>query len=165
LVPGEQLALLGGGELTADVVGAIEAWSYLKSIHVVTVSPEALERMVVSIFKHLVASDPSAVLDTVRGFCDTNLHKDLTGPLVWAHLESRGFQRRHLAGDAGAAADLHQTVVRQSRRIRGVAPAIGFVASSNAARVLDALKDPEGKQVLLIDGRAGRGAPRRTPAP
>ncbi len=138
-------------------VPAIEAWSCLKSIHVVTVSPEALERMVIPIFKHLVASDPSAVLDTVRGFCDANLHKNLTGPLVWAHLEDRGFQRRHLAGDAGSAADLHQTVVRQSRRVRGVAPAIGYVASSNAARVLDALRDLEGKQVLLIDGRAGLG--------
>jgi hypothetical protein len=138
-------------------VPAIEAWSCLKSIHVVTMSPEALERMVIPIFKHLVASDPSAVLDTVRGFCDANLHKNLTGPLVWAHLEDRGFQRRHLAGDAGSAADLHQTVVRQSRRVRGVAPAIGYVASSNAARVLDALRDLEGKQVLLIDGRAGLG--------
>lgn len=138
-------------------VPAHEAWTRLKSIHVVTWSSEALERMVASLFKQLVVGDPSAVLGMVRGFCDANLHKDLTGPLVWAHLEGLGLQRRHLAGDAGAAADLHRTVVRQNRRIRDVAPAIGFVASSNAARVLDALRDPEGKQVLLIDGRAGLG--------
>ena len=148
-----------GFDVLADMwaVPASEAWSHLKSIHVVTVSPEALERMVVPIFKHLVAGDPSAVLDAVRGFCDANLHKDLTGPLVWAHLEGRGFQRRLLAGDAGAAADLHQTVVRQSRRVQGAAPGIGFVTSSNATRVLDALRGLEDKQVLLVDGRAGLG--------
>lgn len=134
-----------------------EAWTCLKLIYVEHQPPHALERTVTANFKHLVASDPVAVLDALRGFCDASLHKNLTGPLVWAHLESRGFHRRHLAGDVGAAANLHETVVRQNRRVQSAAPEIGLVPSTNAAHVLDALRDLDGKQVLLIDGRAGVG--------
>jgi hypothetical protein len=144
--------------LVADwAVTPEEARTYLQSLYVDHFPPEALRALLASGTKHLFADDPELVLAELRSFCDDHMHLDLTAPMIWAHMEAKGFHRRHLAGDQTTIAKLHNTVERHGRRVDRAVPDIGLVASSYAAKLIETLRSADGKQVAIVDGRAGHG--------
>ena len=100
---------------------------------------------------------PTPIVGELRNFCEQHVHRAFTAPQVSAHLESKGFVRRHIVDDENVLNRLHRTVERQQRRVNDSNPTIGFVPRNDAASVLAMLHDPEGGQVVIVDGRAGSG--------
>ncbi len=74
------------------------AWQLLKSIAVEHHPFAPLRRNARLAFQILYAGDPDLVIAAVRDFCDDHLHENITAPQIAAHLRSKGFQERLLAG-------------------------------------------------------------------
>ncbi len=136
---------------------ADEAFTILQSIWVAVHSFEGLRDLVSAEFRLLFSDDPTVVLGEIRNFCDDHMHEELTANQLWSHLESKGFSRRHLAGDASAIAGLRKTVERHARRVGDNRPEIGLVLSSYADQLRDVLANSDGKQLVVLDGNAGFG--------
>ena len=134
-----------------------DAWLLLKKVEVEHLPADALERIVATTLQRLYGGDPDSVVGELRNFCEQRVHRAFTAPEVSAHLESKGFVRRRIVDDENVLNGLHRTVERQQRRVNDSRPPIGFVTRNDAASVLAMLHDPEGGQVVIVDGRAGSG--------
>ena len=134
-----------------------QAYVVLQSIHVEPHSFENLRQLVAAEFRLLFADDPEVVLGEIRNFCDDHIHEQLNGTQIWAHLDSRGLYRRHLAGDASSINNLRKTVERHARQINPNRPSIGLVQSSFLDQLRDLLTDEDGRQLIVLDGSAGYG--------
>ena len=117
-------------------VSAEDAWRVLKDIEVEHHPIESLLRTVTMAFKHLYADDPDLMLAELRRFCDEHVHDNITAPLVAAHLDSKGFRHRLLAGDDDARRRLHRTVERQQRSVSRAAPDFGLIPRPESADVI-----------------------------
>ena len=142
---------------TAWQVSEEGAWLILQKVEVEHLPADALERIVTTTLQRLYGGDPNSIVGELRNFCDQHVHQAFTAPHVSAHLESKGFLRRHIVDDENVLNGLHRTVERQQRRVQSAAPSIGFVPRNDAASVLEKLHDPDGEQVVVVDGRAGSG--------
>ena len=134
-----------------------DAWLWLKKVEVKHLPADALERIVTTTLQRLFGGDPDSIVGELRNFCEQRVHQTFTAPQVSAHLKSKGFVRRLIVGDENVLNGLHRTVERQKRRVNDSKPTIGFVPRNDAASVLEKLHDPEGGQVVIVDGRAGSG--------
>ena len=134
-----------------------EAWLMLQTVEVEHLPADALERIVATTLQRLYGGDPDSVVGELRNFCEQHVHRAFTAPEVAAHLESKGFMRRRIVGDENVLNGLHRTVERQQRRVNDSKPTIGFVPRNDAASVLNKLRDRDGGQVVIVDGRAGSG--------
>ena len=160
----EYVEALGDGRLahltdvaTAWQVPENDAWLSLKRVEAEHLPADALERIVATTLQRLYGGDPDSIVGELRNFCEEHVHQAFTAPAVSAHLESKGFVRRLIVGDENVLNGLHRTVERQQRRVDDSKPTIGFVPRDDAASVLEMLHDPEGEQVVIVDGRAGSG--------
>ena len=104
----------------------------------------------------LLFMNQTSVTAELRRYCEDNLAVGLTAS-IWAHLTSRGFRRRLLAGDADLIQELRRTVNRQQRRVDRVEPIMGLVGRPDAAALVERLCSDDGRQVVILDGRAGFG--------
>ncbi|MCO4275931.1 ATP-binding protein [Pseudarthrobacter sp. HLT3-5] len=134
-----------------------QAYVVLQSIHVEPHPFENLRQLVAAEFRLLLSDDPEVVLGEVRNFCDDHMHEQLRGPQIWAHLESKGLRRRHLAGDASSINKLRKTVERHARHVNTNRPSIGLVQSRFLDQLRGRLTDKDGKQLVVLDGSAGYG--------
>ncbi|MDO5866106.1 MULTISPECIES: ATP-binding protein [Paenarthrobacter] len=134
-----------------------EAYVALRSIYVEPYPFENLRQLVALEFRILFSDAPEVVLGEVRNFCDDHMHEQLTAPQIWTHLESKGFHRRHLAGDASFINNLRKTVERHARHVNASRPSIGLVQSAHLDKLRDCLTDKAGKQLVVLDGSAGYG--------
>jgi len=132
-------------------------WELLKSIVVEHHPFVPLHRNARLAFQILYAADPALVIAAVRDFCDNHLHENITAPQIAAHLRSKGFQERLLAGDEDTRRQLHRTLERQQRRVSSTAPEFGFVPRHEVQRIIDDLVDPERPRVVVVDAPAGYG--------
>jgi hypothetical protein len=134
-----------------------QAFRVLRSMWLEVHSFENLRALVEAEFRLLFSDDPTVVLGEIRNFCDNHMHEEFTANQLWSHLESKGFHRRHLAGDASSITSLRKTVERHARRVNDNRPDVGFVPSSHAAQLRGCLTNPDGKQLVVVDGNAGLG--------
>lgn len=148
--------------LVADTwaVSEEEAWHLLRGVDVEHIPFDALSRLVSTMLQRLLEDDPDLVLGALREFCDQHLHRRFAAPQVWAWLESKGLRRRHIVGDRNVIAALRRTLDRQRCRVRRAAPSIGFVPHNDVDHLLTKLRNPEGRQVIVVDGSAGVGKSR-----
>ena len=148
--------------LVADTwaVSEEEAWHLLRRVDVEHVPFDALIRNVRTTLRRLFVDDPDLVIGALREFCDQDLHRRFAAPQVWTWLESKGLHRRLIVGDSNVVGALRRTLERQRRRVRRTAPSIGFVPHNDVGRLLAKLRNPEGRQVMVVDGRAGVGKSR-----
>lgn len=134
-----------------------QAFTVLRSIWVEMHPFENLRALVAAEFRLLFSNDPTVVLGEIRNYCDDHMHEELTANQLWSHLESRGFSRRHLAGDPSSVTRLRKTVERHARHVGDNRPAIGLVPSSYVGQLRDTLASLDGKQLVVLDGNAGIG--------
>lgn len=142
---------------TAWGVSKERAFTVLRSIWVEAHPFDNLRDLVEAEFRLLFSDDPTVVLGEIRSYCDGHMHQELTANQLWSHLESKGFSRRHLAGDRSSVTALRKTVERHARRVGDSRPSIGLVATSYASRLRDTLASPHGKQFVVLEGSAGFG--------
>ena len=133
------------------------AWLVLQQVEVKHLPVDALELIVATTLRRLYGGDPDSIVGELRNFCEQRVHQSFTVPEVSAHLESKGYTPRLIVGDENVLKGLHRTVERQQRRVNDSKPTIGFVPRDDVASVLAKLHDPEGEQVVIVDGRAGSG--------
>lgn len=134
-----------------------DAWLMLRKVEVKHLPADALELIVATTLRRLYAGDPELIVGELRNFCEQRIHQSFAAPEVAAHLESKGFVRRLIVGDDNVLNELHRTVERQQRRVNDSKPTIGFVPRDDVTSVLAKLHDPEGEQIVIVDGRAGSG--------
>lgn len=132
-------------------------WTLLKRIYVTHHTPDSMKSIARAEYKLLFSNDPDSTIAELRDYCDENIHLTLNAVQIWAHLESKGFNRRHLVGDHGTISSLRRTLDRQERRVNRSAPRIGLVRRHDAEQILNLLQAPDAKQVLVVDGLAGCG--------
>lgn len=133
------------------------AWQLLKSIVVEHQPLAPLRRNARLAFQVLYAGDLDLVIAAARDFCDSHLHENITAPQVAAYLRRKGFRERLLAGDEDTRRQLHRTLERQQRRVRGTAPEFGLVPRPEVQRIIDDLVDSERTRVVVVDAPAGYG--------
>ena len=134
-----------------------QALVLLRKIDVVHHTNNSLRQLVRSRFQLLVAGDPEVVIATLREYCDDHLQQTLMAPAIWAHLDAKGFKRRHIVGDQNTVDRLHKTVERQQSRVDAATSTMGLVPRADVGSLVDQLRDPAGRQVIVLDGRAGYG--------
>jgi hypothetical protein len=134
-----------------------QAFTFLRSIWVEVHPFENLRELVSAEFRLLFSNEPTVVLGEIRNYCEDHMHEVLTANQVWSHLESKGFCRRHLAGDQRSITGLRKTVERHARHVGDNRPDIGLVPSSYSGRLRDVLTNPDGKQLVVLHGNAGFG--------
>ena len=138
-------------------VSETDAWLLLRSVEVEHISVDALKRIVESGLRLLYGDDPDRVMDVIVNFCEQHIHETLTAPQVSAHLKSEGLQRRLIVGDSGIVDELRRSCERLARRVDSAKPSIGLVARADVDAVVGLLREPDGAQVVVVDGRAGYG--------
>ena len=134
-----------------------DAWRLLRRVEVEHLPVDALKRIVESELRGLYRDDPNRVMDAIVSFCDQHIHETVTAPQISAHLESAGLVRRMIVGDSGVIAELRGSRERQARRVDSAKPSIGLVARADVDAVVGLLREPDGAQVVVVDGRAGYG--------
>lgn len=134
-----------------------ETWKLLQHVAVQQHSFASLQQTVRVAYKLHYADDPDVVVETLRGFCEDNLHQTITAPQVAAHLEAKGLRARRLAYDTNTRRELHRTVERHQRRVDRAAPSFGLLDRRETQDILATLRDPEAPQVVIVDGAAGFG--------
>ena len=135
-----------------------EAWRILRGIDVKHFPLDALELSVAATLQLLFVDDPEVVIGALRGFFDSRVHRSFKAPEVWAYLEARGLGRRHIVGDQNVIGKLRGTLKRQQRRVEHAKQKrIGFVPRGDVEEILAMVRDPEGGQIVVVDGRAGSG--------
>ena len=138
-------------------VSRSEAWPLLQKVEVTQLPVDALKRIVESELRLLYSDDPNHVKGVVLNFCEKHIHETVTAPQVSAHLESEGLQRRLIVGDSNIIAELRKSRERLTRRVDRAKPRIGLVARADVDAVVELLREPDGPQVVVVDGRAGYG--------
>lgn len=153
------------GEQKADLQKVADHWvvtpekarDLLRKIDVVHHSNDSMRQLVRTRYQLLFVDDPEVVIGTLREHYESHLQEALTGPAIWAHMESAGLRRRLIVGDQSIVERLHKTVVRQQSRVDSAAPDIPLVPRSDVAALVDRLQEPACEQVIVLDGRAGYG--------
>ena len=138
-------------------VSPTDAWLLLRNVEVEQIHVGALKRIVGSKLQILYADDPDRVMEVVVNFCEQHIHETITAPQVSAHLESAGLVRRLIVADSNIIAELRRSRERLARRVDSAKPSIGLVARGDVDAVVGLLREPDGAQVVVVDGRAGYG--------
>ena len=138
-------------------VSKTDAWPLLQKVEVKQLSVDALRLNVDSKLRLLYSDDPGRVMDAVMRFCEQHIHETVTAPQVSAHLKSEGLQRRLIVGDSNIIAELRRSRERLTRRIDRAKPSIGLVARADVDAVVGLVREPDGAQIVVVDGRAGYG--------
>ena len=134
-----------------------DAWHLLQSVEVERRSLDDLEETVDTKMRYLFGDDPDRVIAELRRFCEEFVHERFTAPRVYAYLESRGLRPRRIVGDSNVINQLRRTRERHHRWVDDTKPSIGLVPRDDVDTVLNMLRDPEGNQILVVDGGAGSG--------
>ena len=129
----------------------------LRSVEVEHIPVDALKRIVESKLQLLYADDPDRVMDVVLNFCDQHIHETVNAPQASAHLESAGLVKRLIVADSNIIAGLSKSRERHAHRVDSAKPNIGLVARADVDAVVGLLREPDGAQVVVVDGRAGYG--------
>ena len=133
-----------------------EAWCLLQKVDVKQHYVDDLERIVRLELGTQCEDDPVAVLGVLREYCEEHIHESFDADRVWAYLKSKGLEPSATNREEAVEA-FRRTLARQKRRVEPFEPRIGLVPRSDVESVLAKLQDPDGKQILIVDGQAGLG--------
>ncbi|MXZ53197.1 MAG: hypothetical protein F4Z34_08445 [Acidimicrobiaceae bacterium] len=133
------------------------ARSVLRDIEVEHEPVRSLERFIKMRLQIWYADRAETVSDALESFCETHIHEYLTAQQVMEHLESRGLQQQPRAGDTGGISRLRQSRQRHQTHVQQFEPPGGLVPTEDVDAVVGMLRDPDGKQILVVEGRAGSG--------
>ena len=133
-----------------------EAWCFLQKVDVKRHLVDDLERIVRWRLGTLCEADPVVIFGVLREFCEERLHESFDAESVWSYLASKGLQPSS-TNDKNAVEAFQRTLERQQRRVKPFEPRIGLVPRSDVESVLDKLQDPNGNQIVIVDGQAGSG--------
>ena len=134
-----------------------DAWLMLKNVDVRHVPMDALRMTVETKLECLYVDDPAVVVGVLRSFCHETMYRSFTAPEVEGHLASKGFRRRPLGGEQSDIDRLRDTVESQDLHVGSFEPAIGLVPRSDVDSLLNRFRDPDCKQIVVVDGTAGSG--------
>ena len=134
-----------------------EAWTLLRGIYVEHHTIADLRRIVEMNLQMLYADDPEMIRGALRALCDEYIHRELTAQVVRDRLELQGFTRRLIRGDRDVGEALHGSLARLQSRVENLKPVFGLVRRNDTNLVVGRLQDPQGGQIVVIDGRAGSG--------
>lgn len=134
-----------------------DAWRMLKEVDVRHLPMDALRMTVTTKLEHRYVDDPDAVFGALRSFCHETMHQSFTAPKVEGHLNKRGFRRRLIAGYQPVRDLLKDTVESQDLHVGSSEPAIGLVPRSDGHSLLNRFRDPDCRQIVVVDGTAGSG--------
>ena len=129
----------------------------LKKVDVRHIPMDALRMTVLTKLEHLYVDDPAAVVGVLRSFCHETMYRNFTAPEVEGHLASKGFRRKLIVGDKNVTAKLRDTVESQDLHVGSSEPDIGLVPRTDADFLLNRFRDPDCKQIVVVDGTAGSG--------
>ena len=129
----------------------------LRSVDVKHIPADALRLSVESRLRVLYGDDPSRVMEAVLTFCEQHMHQTFTAPKISAHLESAGLRPRLIVADENIITQMRRSRERLAGRVERAKPRIGLVARADVDAVVGLLGEPEGAQVVVVDGRAGYG--------
>lgn len=135
------------------------AWRHLRNIQVEQHTEHDLESLVRAKYELLVSDNPEVVMNELSGWLVSRLHRTVTGPEAWAHLQKQGFNRRHLVGDPSTLESLLATIERHHRRTSQLRPSTALLDHARIDGVINWLVSTEtaGQQILLLHGDAGSG--------
>lgn len=136
-------------------VQRVEAWRLLEGVEVKHISADTLEELVRAKLRYLFVADPSRVAAELLGFSYERMYVWFTAADLWAYLESRGIRR--WLGDPTDSERLHRSVSGHQSWVEASRPSIGFVPRRDVDSVLETLRNPDGGQVVVVDGGAGSG--------
>ena len=133
------------------------AWSVLQDIEVEHQPVRSLELIVTMRLRYLYADRAQSVRDTLERFCEEHLHEFLTAQQVLEHLESRGLRQQPRAGDTSVTRRLRRSRERHQAHVKRFEPPGGLAPTADVDAVVGMLRDPDGKQIVVVEGRAGSG--------
>ena len=134
-----------------------DAWLMLKNIDVRHVPMDALRMTVETKLECLYVDDPAVVVGVLRSFCHETMYRSFKAPEVERHLASKGVRRRPPGGEQSDIDRLRDTVESQDLHVGSFEPAIGLVPRSDVDSLLNRFRDPDCKQIVVVDGTAGSG--------
>ena len=154
-----------GKELRADFqsvadswgVSQESAWSVLQDIVVEHQPVRSLELIVTMRLRYLYADRAQSVRDALERFCEEHLHEFLTAQQFLQHLESRGLRQQPRAGDTSVTRRLRRSRERHQAHVKRFEPPGGLAPTADVDAVVGMLRDPDGKQIVVVEGRAGSG--------
>ncbi len=133
------------------------AWSVLQDIEVEHEPVRSLERFIKVRLQIWYADNAESVLGELERFCEAHMHEFLTAQQVLEHLESSGLRQQPRAGDTDARRRLRQSRQRHQAHVRRSEPPGGLAPTGDVDAVVGMLRDPDGKQIVVVEGRAGSG--------
>lgn len=136
---------------------AEDAWSVLQEIQVEHHTVHSLERIIDTMLRFRYAGSAAIVWAVLERFCEQHIHEHVTAALVVEHLESLGLRQQPRAGDASVISGLRQSGQRLQAHVKQFEPAGGLAPTGDVDAVVGMLRDPDGKQIVVVEGRAGLG--------
>ena len=133
------------------------AWSVLQDIAVEHQPVRSLELIVTMGLRYLYADRAQSVRDALERFCEAHMHEFLTAQQVLEHLESRGLRQQPRAGDTSVTRRLRRSRERHQAHVKRFEPPGGLAPTADVDAVVGMLRDPDGKQIVVVEGRAGSG--------
>ena len=133
------------------------AWSVLQDIEVEHEPVRSLERFIKVRLQIWYADSAESVLGELERFCEAHMHEFLTAQQVLEHLESSGLRRQPRAGDTDVRRRLRQSRQRHQAHVKRSEPPGGLAPTGDVDTVVGMLRDPDGKQIVVVEGRAGSG--------
>ena len=133
------------------------AWSVLQDIEVEHEPVRSLERFIEMRLRIRFADRAESVGEALERFYMARIHEHLTTQQVLEHLESRGLRQQTRAGDTGVSRRLRQCRRRHQEHVKQFEPPGGLAPTGDVDAVVGMLRDPDGKQIVVVEGRAGSG--------
>ncbi len=133
---------------------AQEAWAALKRIYVTTIGEEPLRQWNSERVGVLVDGNPDTVTDVLAQYAFNNVHQELDGDTVLAHLEQRGHTARDWA-QGGAAAAIARSASKFSTAARRRSVMGQTLIRPEAQTVC--MKLDRGAQRVVVAGGRGTG--------
>ncbi len=103
------------------------------------------------------ADRAESVWEALERFYMAHIHEHLTAQQVLEHLESEGLRQLPRTGDTGVSRRLRQSRRRHQEHVKQFEPPGGLAPTGDVDAVVGMLRDPDGKQIVVVEGRAGSG--------
>ena len=138
-------------------VTAESAWPVLQAIEVEHHTVNSLERIIGTGLRFWYAGNAAIVWAVLERFFEQHIHEYITAARVVEHLESLGLRQQPRAGDTSVISQLRKSRLRHQVHVKQLEPPGGLAPTGDVDAVVEMLRDPDGKQIVVVEGRAGSG--------
>jgi len=134
-----------------------EIYEQLKRVYIETIGESSLLNLTESRVSMLVEGNAANVVDVLAEMVSDKVHHELTACVIWNHLQSRGFSRRHWDRSPNVLKAVRDANQHYLNFLRGQTIAHSILPRQETRRVHDLLEDSNGKAGVLLTGEAGIG--------